>query len=58
MVTCSRRFVSRSNISRYFDHFMGQRLWYDVGIMLNDLRTSELKMLSLKLGTAISVISG
>jgi len=37
---------------------MGQRLWYDVGIMLNELRTSELKMLSLKLGTAISVISG
>jgi hypothetical protein len=28
-VSCFRRFVSRDNISRYFDRFISQRLYYD-----------------------------
>jgi hypothetical protein len=43
-VTHFRRFVSFDNISRYFDRFIYQWLWYD-------LKKSELEMLSLKVVT-------
>jgi hypothetical protein len=43
----------------YFDWFIVQRLWYDAEIMQNDLKkNSKLEMSSLKVGTAISIISG
>jgi hypothetical protein len=50
--------LSRDKIF-YFDWFIVQRLWYDAEIMQNDLKkNSKLEMSSLKVGTAISIISG